>query len=164
MKVNILGNFGITSNTVDPAFPQTGKWYEFFTDDSITVTNVNANFNFKPGEYRLYSTKKLPSPKLILGFEDHLLPVENDFVTVYPNPSGDEFNIEIKNPVPEPVTIKIFDISGRFIREIKTSLGEGLQLIRWDGNTGNGSEASAGFYIVQVRSAHASQTVKIIKE
>jgi glycosidase len=164
MKVNILGNFGTTSNTLDPAFPQTGKWYEFFTDDSITVTNVNANFNLKPGEYRLYSTKKLPSPKLILGVNDHVLQVENDFVSVYPNPSGNEFNFEIKNPVPEPVTIKIFDISGRFIREIKTNLTEGVQLVRWDGKTGSGSEASAGFYIIQVRSAHANQTVKIIKE
>jgi hypothetical protein len=164
MKVNILGNFGITSNTIDPAFSQTGRWYEFFTDDSITVTNVNANFNFKPGEYRLYTTKKLPSPKLILGIEDHLLPVENDFVTVYPNPSADEFNIEIKNPVPEPVTIKIFDISGRFIREIKTSPGEGLQLVRWDGKYAAGNEVSPGIYLVRISTPQKTQIIKIIKE
>ena len=30
MKVNILGNFGVSSVTINPAFQQTGKWYEYF--------------------------------------------------------------------------------------------------------------------------------------
>ncbi|MCJ7449724.1 MAG: alpha-amylase family glycosyl hydrolase [Bacteroidales bacterium] len=164
MKVNILGNFGVTSSTIDPSFQQTGKWYEYFTEDSITVTNVNNLLNLQPGEYRLYTSKKLPSPKLILGIEDQILPDKDSFVSVYPNPSGEEFNIKIQSANPTVVSVTIFDIAGRIIRNLKTDIsGDIMQTIRWDGRSENGLEVSDGIYLVQVRTLHRTQTIKVIK-
>jgi flagellar hook assembly protein FlgD len=46
----------------------------------------------------------------------------------------------------------IFDITGRMIRKLKTEIpGDGLQTIRWDGKSENGSEASGGIYLIRVR-------------
>jgi hypothetical protein len=163
MKVNILGNFGVTPTTVFPAFQQAGKWYECFTGDSLIITDVNGQITFDAGEYRLYTTKRLPSSKLILGTEDLFLPEKDGLISVYPNPSENEFNFVIKNDFPESVTITIFDLTGRIIKQMKTRIS-GSEIITWDGKTGNGSEAPAGLYIVQIHSMRNTGTVKIIKK
>ena len=163
MKVNILGNFDVNSGTILPGFQQTGKWYEYFTDDSITVDALNAPINLQPGEYRLYTTVRLKSPKVLLGIEDEKVPDSEFFVNVYPNPSSEEFTIEIQSLRPSPVTISILDISGRVIRQIKSDIaGVGLQLFNWDGRTGWGVKAGIGIYFVRIQTSRRSETVKVI--
>lgn len=165
MQVNILGNFGITSSPVNPEFSQPGKWYEYFTGDSINVTDVSAPLNFLPGEYRLYSTKKLESPKIILGVEEHKKAGKEGFVTVYPNPSPDEFTFEINSMNPSQADVSIFNLTGKMIRQIKTSFpASGVQTIIWDGKSENGTEAPTGIYIVNIRTTFGNQALKIIKE
>jgi hypothetical protein len=162
-KAIILGNFGLTRSDINPAFPVAGKWYEYFSGDSIAVSNINQTISFEPGEYRLYTTKKMPSYKILLDVEDHeIAPLEN-FVSAYPNPSNREFNFLINNPVSAPVSITIFDISGRLIREIETDITDFSIPVRWDGKNDNRSEVPAGLYIVQIRSGLKSGSVKIIK-
>jgi hypothetical protein len=165
MKVNILGNFDLTAATILPGFLQTGKWYEYFRDDSITVAAVNDPISLLPGEYRLYTTVRLKSPKLMLGVEDELMPDAEHFVNVYPNPSTQIFNIEILTERPAPVTIIILDFSGRIIRQIKHDLTSGgAQLFTWDGKTAGGSEAGKGIYFIQIRTRGKTETVKVIKK
>jgi len=165
MKVNILGNFDINAGTILPGFAQTGKWYEYFTDDSITVSSVNAPINLFPGEYRLYSTVRMKSPRFLLGIKDELITDPKHFLNVYPNPSAEEFTIETKGLQPAPVTISISDNSGRIIRQIKSEvITDGPQLFKWDGKTNNGSKARQGIYFIQVQIQGRTETVKIIKE
>jgi hypothetical protein len=163
-KVNILGNFGLTGSNINPGFPETGKWYEYFSGDSITVTNVTDNLFFQPGEYRLYSTKKLPSSKLLLDVEDLLPPSKEKFIVAYPNPSEGIFNFEINNTIPVPVTLTVFDITGRVIRQMRTgTLPDGRQIVIWDGKTETGADAGKGIYLVNVRTPLETQTVKVIR-
>jgi 1,4-alpha-glucan branching enzyme len=165
MKVNILGNFDIGTGTIVPAFQQTGKWYEYFSDDSITVEGVNVPINLEPGEYRLYTTAKLKSPKLLLGIEDEYMPDSEHFVNVYPNPSHGEFTIELRSIQLSPVTISILDLTGRLIRQMKSDIVTGgSQLFKWDGKTSYGAEAGKGIYFIQTRTRGRSETVKIIKQ
>jgi 1,4-alpha-glucan branching enzyme len=164
IKINILGNFGVTSSTVNPAFQQTGKWYEYFTNDSITVTNPSAVFTFKPGEYRLYTTKKLAPSELTTGIIDRTSEELEDFVTVYPNPSAGNFNFIVRNEIPTSVTMTVFDFTGRIVRSlvIKTpSAGE--RTLVWDGRSGDGCEVPGGIYFVQVRTSHKVQSVRVLK-
>lgn len=165
MSVNILGNFGITQSAIDPAFQNTGKWYEYFTGDSLTVTNPDELITLSPGDYRLYSTVKMASPKLILGIEDHSLPLIDEFVTTYPNPSAGAVNFEINNTIPAPVTLTVFDITGRVVRQIKTgTLPDGKQIVTWDGKMENGTDAGNGIFLVSVRTPLRTQTVKLIRK
>ena len=165
MNVDVLGNFGLTSSTIDPVFPQTGKWYEYFTGDSVTVANIDTLISLQPGEYRLYTTKKLASPKYLLGVEEQEQAEKEGFISVYPNPSSEIFNFVIKSPYPAPVSIFIYDLSGRIVRQLKTDVSpEGTETVTWDGRMGNGSEASAGIYIVQIYGTMRFGTVKVIKK
>ena len=165
MNVNVLGNFGVTLASIDPAFPQAGKWYEYFTGDSIIVANVNDPLNFQPGEYRLYTTKKLASPKLILGIEDQRITEKELFVSVYPNPSPGEFTFKIQSHYPTSASVSVFDITGKMIKQLKTNIpSDGYQSVKWDGKSADGAVTPRGIYFVQVRTALRYETVKIIKE
>jgi flagellar hook assembly protein FlgD len=64
---------------------------------------------------------------------------------------------------PAPVTIIVFDLTGKIIRQIKTE-ASGSETITWDGRTVDGDEVAKGLYLVQIRSERKSCTVKIIKE
>jgi len=165
MSVNILGNFGTTQSAIDPAFPNTGKWYEYFSGDSLIISDPNAQITLSPGEYRLYSTVKMVSPKLILGIEDHYVPANVEFVSAYPNPSAGSVYFEINNIIPVPVTLTVFDITGRVVRQIRTgTLPDGRQIVTWDGKTENGTDAGNGIFLVSVRTPLRTQTVKLIRK
>ena len=89
LSVTVLGNFDVVSGDVIPNFQSTGKWYNYLTGDSITVTNTSAAIRLLPGEYRIYTSKKLPTPPA--GFTRFTSTKEfaaevNDF-QIYPNPS-----------------------------------------------------------------------------
>jgi glycosidase len=165
MSVNILGNFGLAQSTIDPAFPNTGKWYDYFTGDSLTVTDPDAQITLNPGEYRLYSTVKMASPKLILGIDDIYNTANGEFVTAYPNPSSGDVSFEIDNSKPVPVTLTVFDITGRVVRQIKSgTLPDGKQVVIWDGKMENGSDAGNGIYLVNVKTPSRTQTIKVIRK
>lgn len=165
MQVNLLGNFGITAATINPAFPQTGKWYEYFSGDSISILSANDLINLQPGEYRLYTTKKLASPKLLLGVEDHKQTVNDHFISVYPNPSSDEFTFKILNLIPGPALVSVFNITGKIIRQLNTDFStDEIQTVIWDGRTATGAEAAGGIYLVQICTANRCETIKVIKE
>jgi len=94
MDVTILGNFDVKEGTIVPAFQQTGEWYEYFTGDSIDVTDVNANITMAPGEYRLYTTRRFEKPDINPSVWDNKYNSSslNDLI-IYPNPVSNELYI-----------------------------------------------------------------------
>ena len=165
MNVDVLGNFGLTTASINPNFPQTGMWYEYFKSDSINVLNINDQIILQPGEYRLYTSRKLESPSMLLGINDIKATGRKPVITVYPNPSPAEFTFEIQSMYPTSVSVSIFDITGNIIWQNRTSLSpDEIQSVKWDGNSANGNRAQPGIYFVQVRTSFSSETVKIIKE
>ncbi len=165
MNIDVLGNFGLTTASIDPNFPQTGKWYEYFKGDSINVLNINDQVILQPGEYRLYTSRKLAPPDILQGINDIKATGRKPIITVYPNPSPAEFTFAIRSMHPTSVSVSIFDLTGNIIWQIKTSLSaDEIQSVKWDGNSANGNTAPPGIYLAQVRTSVSSETVKIIKE
>jgi len=67
MNLLITGNFDVTEKTATLTFPSTGTWYEYFSGDSLVITNPDYHFTFSPGAYRIYTTKKLTPPDITAG-------------------------------------------------------------------------------------------------
>ena len=67
MDVVVLGNFDVTSGSLDPNFSKAGKWYEYFSGDSLEVSNTSDVIIMEAGEYRIYSTERLTTPEIITG-------------------------------------------------------------------------------------------------
>jgi glycosidase len=163
MKVNILGNFGMASSTINPAFPQTGKWYEYFTRDSITVTNPNALFTFKPGEFRLYTTKKLAPTDIVTGIDDQVSENEAQNIAIYPNPFDKETKISFSGgEILQQMRIEIFSSYGIPVRTI--ILPAGASQVTWDGKTSGGAEAANGLYIIRVNAGQKYVVKKVIRK
>jgi hypothetical protein len=75
-------------------------------------------------------------------------------VKVYPNPSNYEFTFESQNTVAEPVLIKVFDISGKLIKQIENN----EQQIVF------GHDLPKGIYLAIIEQGINTKTIKLIKE
>ena len=85
----VIGNFGMTQNSISAEFTQTGKWYNYFAGDSMTVTNTSAPVNLKAGEWHIFTSKRLSEglPGVVSVYEN---PVT---VTPFPFKANQEITI-----------------------------------------------------------------------
>lgn len=126
MNAVVMANFAVTTTTGIPAFQHTGWWYEYFTGDSINVTNVNASLSFQPGEYRIYTDVRLDKPTItestasIQELETAAFPLN-----LYPNPATDLMNIAFDSKSSEPFELLIINEVGQVVLTKKgnTSIG-----------------------------------------
>jgi glycosidase len=102
--INIIGNFGVTTQNINPVFQTTGTWYDLLNNNqTINVTNTNSLFSLAPGAFKVFGNKAatLSNKNLFLSN-----------VVVYPNPVRSSFKINIRTN-----NIIIFDINGKKIKE-----------------------------------------------
>lgn len=62
MDVRIIGNFDVEEGSITPNFSTDGDWYDYFSGDTLSVTDVSVSINLTPGEYHIYTTKALTIP------------------------------------------------------------------------------------------------------
>jgi hypothetical protein len=58
-NVEVVGNFGVTTQTATINFAATGTWTDNLSNNSINVTNTAYSITLAPGEYYVYSNKPL---------------------------------------------------------------------------------------------------------
>jgi len=103
MDVVVIGNFGVETGNASPQFQQMGWWYEYFSGDSINVTNVDMSIELSPAEYRLYSTVKLVDRPAVS--------VKNT-LRIFPNPVEQEFTIAFTLDDEYQVVMDIYNLQG----------------------------------------------------
>ncbi len=152
MNVIILGNFNIIQNAIDPDFDHPGMWYEYFSNDSINVTNVDTLFDFEPGEYRLYSDVRLKDAPADTGQPEPIDTATGNSVSVYPTLSRDgRVTFRVETLTNDFLEIYIFDLNGKAIWTYQEyGMREGVKDILWDGTTEAGSLVTNGVYIYRI--------------
>ena len=142
--INIIGNFGVTTQGINPDFQQTGTWYDFLDNNStINVTNANATINLAPGEFKIYATSQVT-----LSVNDAYL---NRIITLTPNPVENSFKIGTA-----VLRVSIYDLTGRLTKTFKGNFTENDYY--------NISELNPSVYIVRIASDLGTLTKKIIKK
>jgi hypothetical protein len=58
-KVETMGNFDVTNQTVSVPFPSTGTWYDNITGTTLNVSAIPYSMTLAPGEYHVYSNTAL---------------------------------------------------------------------------------------------------------
>jgi len=82
---------------------------------------------------------------------------EPDFVTVYPVPFSDQLHIDVGDVRNDDVTIHLFDITGRLMREHHLSGQKEVTL--------DVANLAQGAYILKaISNGHATKTIKVIKQ
>jgi glycosidase len=166
MNVTIVGNFDIYQGTIDPAFQNTGIWYDFFSGDSINVLNTSDPLTLLPGEYHLYTSVRLKKP-VFTGMDEPQTENYNRKVIslVYPNPSSGSFIIEFDMQEPADVNLTVYDMTGRPVGTLIDSyLNKGSHKIIWKGANTNGQQVHSGFYFCKLKIGSYCEMKKLIVE
>jgi pullulanase/glycogen debranching enzyme len=143
--ITIIGNFGVTTQSINPAFQQTGTWYNLLDNNTtITVTDVNATITLQPGEFKIYG-----SNQATLSLDDQFN--DSGKLTIYPNPTKNQFQINAQSN-----QVVIFDLLGKKVAEFKgefeTNESFSIQHLK------------NGIYIVKITGLQGSSILKILKK
>jgi hypothetical protein len=150
-----MANFAVSTQSVIPAFQHGGWWYEYFTGDSINVTNALAPISLNAGEYRIYTDVKLAQPQITdapVSIEEVL---NSTFeLKIFPNPAAQIATISFQSNAIEPYTILLLNEAGQIALQKKGSTSVGKNDIQLSVN-----ELSSGNYhfLVKVGSAMANE-------
>jgi len=160
----IIGNFGVSGIGANPSFHQTGRWYNFFNGDSIEVTNQSALISLAPGEFRIYTTRRMQRPEtniLVSPVADKILS-NNSFKAgeLYPNPSEDVLYLEFTTNKTEAISIELLNSLGQIVGTETISLdGAGTHVL----NLNLARNVSKGQYLMKIKSSEGFAIRKFIK-
>ena len=155
-SVTIIGNFGVTATTIDPAFQSSGKWYNYLSGDSITVSNVNTQIPLQPGEYAVYTNRRIRRTALATRAEQaNVLRL-----SAAPNPAQGTTTVHYELPISGPVQLTVRNVLGQSVlnmpatREAAGSHTRELPV----------GQLAAGVYIVQLRADTNQQVLRLVVE
>lgn len=102
-----------------------------------------------------------------VGSEDEeIVPQKISAISVYPNPFNPETNIELQlteTDLNYPVSLAIYNIKGQKVKTLVNNEIITTQIsFNWNGNDDNGNNAASGIYFVQLNTANAAASQKVI--
>jgi hypothetical protein len=160
MDVLILSNFNVNTASAYAGFTSTGWWYEYYTGDSMEVSNVNMQLELQPAEFRIYTTTKLELPDITSTVSLDELTTSVEELFLYPNPTQDVLNVKFSSNIQSTVNIKIIDEKGSVVMEKNpnTSDFQGAAISL------NLSELSSGSYCILVKTDKGFSNSYFVKQ
>lgn len=161
MDVVMHGNFGLgTAGNASVSFPRSGKWYNYFTGQELTIVGTTITMNFRPNEFVLFTSKKLTTPDQGILQEDFVTSVsemvpEGSF-NVYPVPAYSKLTVELPEDMIQ-ANYRVVDMAGRVVFDGQTDKGE--QILDFDL-----SGIQAGIYIFEAFDTKRVLHKRFIKE
>jgi 1,4-alpha-glucan branching enzyme len=152
--VFIFANVPLTSRRNETVFPSSGKWYDYFTGDTLDLgTGTRERIEMEPGEFHVMSNKPLfadrldltnfnsePEPPVTTGIGSSL----KNAVKAYPNPSNGYFKL-----LGTKSTSAV----------VYNTVGEAIGSFSINGNTVDLTSLENGLYFLQVEEG----TVRVVK-
>ncbi|MGB3546074.1 MAG: alpha-amylase family glycosyl hydrolase [Saprospiraceae bacterium] len=159
MDVAVVGNFDVLDGSVTNPFPHGGRWYEYFSGDSLDVAENLASLALAPGEYRLYTTNRLPAPaENPVGVRESVTDAFRLWLQPNPVSAGGNLRVTYQLTAPTQVSLRLLDINGRPV--FRSDLGRrpaGPQ--QEDLTVGR---LPAGTYLLELRSPTAVQVSRVV--
>lgn len=86
-------------------------------------------------------------------------------ISGFPNPSRESTRIEYEIPRESPVSLAIYDVSGRMVRALVDSAvrTSGSHVATWDGRDARGQLVNSGIYFVRLDAADVRETYRIAR-
>lgn len=144
MDAIVLGNFDVVSGSIDPQFQYLGWWYEYFSGDSLLVSNIMTPINLQPGEYRIYTSQNLDNP-ISVGINSPNFIGDFD-VQIAPNPANQQTHIQYTLAQVSDVHISVVNPLGQTVDILHESRETtGTHDFDWDT-----SSLSPGLYFLRL--------------
>lgn len=160
MNVVVIGNFGVQPDSVLPGFQSTGKWYNYLRGDSIQVTNVGARVAVQPGEYAVYTSRRVKLPAaVVLSTNPRRITTADLRLSAAPNPVSTLATVHYTLTSAAPVTVTVTNL-----------LGAKAQAPVTIGRQGSGphelqlpvSGLANGVYMVRLQAGEQQQTIRLL--
>jgi len=82
---------------------------------------------------------------------------------IFPNPTQGAATVSWSQPLPEHVTLSVYDIVGREVKHLASQqMPAGEHAVVWDGTDSSGRRVPSGVYFLNVRSETAQQTAGVV--
>ena len=128
---------------------------EFNIDNSPLLSNAISAITIDDETGEVY----IATAKGLISFRGEAISGNNNLtdISIYPNPVQPDYQGGIAiNGLMDNSTVKITDINGTLINEIKSQGGQVL----WDGNNFEGTRASTGVYLVFISGEDSAQKLR----
>jgi hypothetical protein len=81
-----------------------------------------------------------------------------------PNPFRNSTQIRYDLPSPAPVTLRVYNVAGRLVRELAHSASQpaGRYELIWDGRDAGGERVGAGIYFIRLKAGERSETRRVV--
>lgn len=155
-SVTVIGNFDVTTTTINPAFQRTGKWYNYLSGDSINVTNANALITLQPGAYAVYTSRRIRKATLL---PTKARTTDALRLTAAPNPSSSSASIRYELAAPAAVTVSVLNVLGATVRTIA---GSTLQAAGAHEVSLPVQDLANGLYVVRLSTGQLIQTTRLV--
>jgi len=163
MAVTIVGDFHVTQQSIAPQFQRSGMWYDFFSGDSFYVLNKDTTIILEPGEFHIFTTKKLPSPGKDLLTAVKLNSNSKSKFTFrleqnFPNPFNPTTSISYYLPKTSMVVLKVYNVLGKLVRTIVNKEQKaGVHNVKF-----NASNLASGIYFYSITAGEFHSTKKML--
>ena len=144
--ITILGNFGVTQQSINTNFQTAGTWYDLMDESGATTINgITTSVSLQPGEFKVYGNK--PSTLSTENFENS----NTSHITLYPNPVKETFRVNS-----DLQSISIYSMTGKLIKSFTGGYNRN--------HVFDISGLSKGIYVVRaINSENQIKNTKIIK-
>lgn len=165
-NVTIIGNFGVTPLEVTPYFQHAGAWYEYFTGDTLRVTNTENPIALYPGQFKLFTDEYIEPADVevptAVESSENALPTQFAVAQNFPNPFNGSTTIKYTLPQPAKVQFRVYNLRGQLVEDrVMGQQQLGSHTIQWDAES---VTSGMYFYVIEAQSTHNnfSRTRKLI--
>ena len=160
MNVVIIGNFNTVDDYTYTGFQNIGWWYDYMSEDSLNVNDVNMTILLKAGEWRIFTNKKIESPDLYNPNIATSLADVTKFVNVYPNPSRGDVNISYSTD--KLTKLSIYDCLGKLIYSDQKNPINSRINFTWQSKNKDNQSIKSGNYFYRLENLQETQHGNII--
>jgi len=138
-----------------------GEGYEYFTAETLNVSDINMDIPLNQGEYRIYADVELETPEIGTDINEDPIATYNALAArIFPNPSSAMASLEIELEESASIEVSIYNLLGSEILCLENRMyPEGKQLINLDV-----SALKRGIYFCNIISDESRDTIKFIKQ
>jgi hypothetical protein len=163
MRVNIDGGINATVN-YNAAHPETLELWippALYEDSMVTVELQGINAGLTVGPIYIYRYECGSGGKISGGpmTQDNQSSSASSFA-ITPNPFNEKLDIRCQMAdVSQKISLKVYDVTGRLVKDIYKGLMRGTNMLTWNGEDENGRPVAQGIYFIRVENLDSGETL-----
>lgn len=156
LAVVTYGNFDVVASPATITFPTTGTWYNYLTGTTMNVTSTSQALTLQPGEYAVYTSRKLTNTALPLATRPQQTAAFG--LRVAPNPAAGTTTITYDLPTAAKASLAVQNMLGQTIRQLapaRQAAGAQSRALPLQG-------LAPGVYLVRLQAGDLTQTTRLL--